>query len=101
VFGQPGFEHRSKHRRDGAHSAWPARDAIGSHWNSIHPLELGRDLLAQRDHALRVGVESLVLVDRAFARVADVLRGWEVGLPDVEADRSRGAQRLVGDLANP
>ena len=45
-------------------------------------------------------VVGLVLVNGALARVADVLGGGEVGLADVEPDRTRRAQRLVADLAN-
>src|SRR6266851_4717561 len=35
-----------------------------------------------------------------LAGLADVFGGGEVGLADVEADRARRAQRLVGKLAN-
>src|SRR5258708_2914192 len=96
-----GFEHSAEHGRERAHPARSARNAIGRDPDAVHALELRDQLLAQREQALRVRVERLVLVDGALAGVAYVLWVGEVGLPEVESNRTGGADRLVGDLTNP
>lgn len=107
VFGQPGsgliarLEHRRENRGNRSHAARRGGYAIRCEpEDAVDPLELGDQLFAQRDQALRVRVERLAVIDGPLARLADVLRGREVRLPDVQLDRPGRATGFVPDLAD-